>query len=273
MSETETLVTYECREKVALIGLNRLSKRNALSFELQTLLKAACKRAYEEARVAIIFSHGEHFCAGLDLREAAVWMTDPELKYKTRVTESPRPFEEMSNSPIPFIAAISGACVGGGLEIATACHVRVADETSFFALPEGQRGIYIGGGGSVRIARLLGLGRMMDLMLTGRVLDAEEAEKYNLIQYRVSKGKQLERAMSLAARIAENPPMTNWAVINGLPRIQAFSQDDGFFVEGLLTGMVAGPQSQSAERLDDFLSKRAKPIDRPESEKKPPSQS
>lgn len=261
---SESLVSYERRGRVALIGLNRESKRNALSFELQALLKAACRRAYEEASVAILFGHGEHFCAGLDLQEAAVWMTDPELKYKKLVMDSPRPFEEMSNSPIPFIAAITGACIGGGLEIATACHIRVADDTSFFALPEGQRGIYIGGGGSVRIARLLGLGRMMDLMLTGRVLSAEEAERYNLIQYRVARGQPLEHALSLAAKVAENPPMTNWAITNGLPRIQAFSQDDGLFVEGLLTGMVSG--SHSAQRLNDFVNKRSKPIQRPDSD-------
>lgn len=259
---SEPLVTYECRENVALIGLNRPEKRNALSADLQALLKAHCKRAYDEASVAIIYSHSEHFCAGLDLKEASVWMANPERKFKMLVAEAPRPFEEISNAPIPFVAAISGACIGGGLEIATACHLRVADETSFFALPEGQRGIFVGGGGSVRIARILGLARMMDLMLTGRVMNVDEAERRDLVQYRVAEGEQLDTAIALATTIAGNAPMTNWAIINGLPRINSLSQDDGLFVEGLVTGMVSGTQA-SEQRLEDFLTKRAKPLDRP----------
>ncbi len=133
----------------------------------------------------------------------------------------------------------------------------MADETAFFALPEGQRGIYIGGGGSVRIARLLGVGRMTDLMLTGRVLTSAEGERFGIVQYAVPKGKHLERAKSLAARVAENAPMTNWAIIAGLPRIQDFGHEDGLFVEGLLSGMVSTPES--GERLKAFLEKRAKP--------------
>ena len=259
---TEALVTYEVRDRVALIGLDRPSKRNALSLELQDLLKVYCKRAYAEASVAVIYSRGEHFCAGLDLKEASVWMADQESKYRKLVMEAPRPFEEISNAPIPFVAAISGACIGGGLEIATACHLRVADETSFFALPEGQRGIFVGGGGSVRIARIMGLSRMMDMMLTGRVLGVDEAERAGLVQYAVPRAEHFERAFALASGIADNAPMTNWAIINGLPRIQAFGQDDGLFVEGLLTGMVSGTEA-AGQRLDDFINKRAKPLENP----------
>jgi enoyl-CoA hydratase/carnithine racemase len=257
----ESLVTYAMENDIALIGLNRLAKRNALSTELLSQLKEAAFRAAEEARVAVLFSHGEFFCAGLDLQEAATWMTDPIKRHRHRMVRRARPFEELARSEIPIIAAISGACVGGGFEMAAACHLRVVDETAFFALPEGQRGIYIGGGGSVRIARLLGIGRMMDLMLTGRVLNATEAEKFNIAQYVVPAGQHLERAKSLAARVAENAPMTNWAVVNGLPRIQDFSHEDGLFVEGMLSNMVASPESD--RRLAAFLEKRAKPLAKP----------
>jgi enoyl-CoA hydratase/carnithine racemase len=257
----EELITYNMDGDVALIGLNRPEKHNALSRELSAQLKAAAIRAGEEARVAVVYSHGENFCAGLDLREASTWMTNQIERFRHRMLRNSRPFEDIARAPIPFIAAINGACIGGGLELASACHLRVADESAFFALPEGQRGIYIGGGGSVRIARLLGVGRMTDLMLTGRVLTSAEGERFGIVQYAVPKGKHLERAKSLAARVAENAPMTNWAIIAGLPRIQDFGHEDGLFVEGLLSGVVSTPES--GERLKAFLEKRAKPLGKP----------
>ena len=100
-----------------------------------------------------------------------------------------RSLDLIARGQIPFVAALKGACIGGGLEIAAAAQVRVADETTFFALPEGQRGIFVGGGGSVRIQRLMGYARMADLMLTGRVLTAAEGERANLCQYVVPAGQ------------------------------------------------------------------------------------
>lgn len=255
---SEEFVTYQLDGKVARIGLNRLAKRNALNTELQRQLAAAVVRAEREARVGLLFSHGEHFCAGLDLAEAVGWMNDHERHLQMRIGSAAigRPFDYLARGRIPFVAALSGACIGGGLEIASSCHIRVGDETTFFALPEGQRGIYIGGGGSVRIARLLGVARMTDLMLTGRVLTAEEGERFNLLQYRVPKGEHIARATSLAHRIAENALLTNWAVVHGLPRIQDYSYDDGLFVEGLFSHIAAS--QESTERLNEFVEGRAK---------------
>lgn len=260
---SEQFVTYELDGDVARIGLNRLAKRNALSRVLSSQLEAAVARAEKEARVGLIFSHGEHFCAGLDLAEAVEWMNDHTRHLEMRIgsAAASRPFDYIARGRIPFVAALSGACIGGGLELAACCHVRVGDETTFFALPEGQRGIYIGGGGSVRVARLLGVARMSDLMLTGRVLTAEEGERFNLLQYRVAKGQHIERAMSLARRIAENAPLTNWAIVNGLPRIQDYSYDDGLFVEGLF-GHIAG-SPESTERLKAFVEGRARRLVEP----------
>lgn len=260
---SEEFVTYELDGKVARIGLNRLEKRNALSAKLRLQLEEAAIRAEKEARVGLLFSHGEHFCAGLDLAEAAAWMNDHDGHLDIRIGSAAigRPFDYLARGRIPYVVALSGACIGGGLEIASCCHIRVGDETTFFALPEGQRGIYIGGGGSVRIARLLGVARMTDLMLTGRVLTAEEGERFNLLQYRVPKGEHIARATSLAHRIAENAPRTNWAVVNGLPRIQDYSYDDGLFVEGLFGHIVAS--QESTERLSEFVEGRAKRLVQP----------
>ncbi len=94
---------------------------------------------------------------------------------------------------MPVIAALHGAVVGGGLELASACHIRVADDSTFYALPEGSRGIFVGGGGAVRIPRLIGTARMTDMMLTGRVYNAEEGERTGLAQYLVPQGQASTR--------------------------------------------------------------------------------
>ncbi len=260
---TEPLVTYRVDEDIALLGLNRQEKRNALSSELQDQLESLALRAQSEAKAAVLFSHSEHFCAGLDLKEAAGWLSDHQRHLEKRVgtADKARPFDYLSRGRIPFVAAISGACIGGGLEIASSCHVRVADETSFFALPEGQRGIYIGGGGSVRIARLLGVSRMTDMMLTGRVLSAAEGERYGLVQYLVPKGNQFDHAVSLARRIAGNAPLTNWAIVHGLPRIQDYSYDDGLFIEGLFSHIAAS--TEATTRIADFVEGRAERLNVP----------
>ena len=255
---SKSVITYVLEGKVAKIGLNRPAKRNALSQELADQLNEAVARAQKEARVGMIFSHGDHFCAGLDLAEAMKWMNDHDRHLEMRIgsAAAARPFDTIARGGIPFVAAINGACIGGGFELASSCHIRVADTSAFFALPEGQRGIYIGGGGSVRIARLLGVARMSDLMLTGRVLSPEEAERYNAVQYVMPQGEHIGRATSIANRMAENAKLTNWAIVNGLPRIQDYSYDDGLFVEGLFHHVVASPES--AERLGEFVSGRAR---------------
>jgi enoyl-CoA hydratase/carnithine racemase len=257
---SEQVVTYELDGEVALIGLNRPKKRNALNRELHKQLHEAVMRAGEEAKCGVLFGHGESFCAGLDLAlAAATWKNgvSPRLPFYRTLD-----FELMARGPIPFVAALHGATVGGGLEAAASAHVRVADETAFFAMPEGQRGIFVGGGGSVRIARLLGVARMSDLMLTGRVLNAQEAERYNLVQYVVPKGEALAKAKALAMIICKNAPLSNFAITNSLPRILDMSYDDGLFVERLVSEYTRSPESM--ERLRAFLDKTAPRLQVPE---------
>ena len=249
----KTHITYELDGEVALIGLDRADKRNAISDEVLRQLRDAAARAGEDAKVGVVFGHGPCFSAGLDLAEAATWMK-PGAPRRRRGRWN-RPFDLMARGPIPFVAALHAACVGGGLELAAAAHVRVADETTMFALPEGQRGIFVGGGGAVRVQRLMGYARMADLMLTGRVLTATEGERANLCQYLVPKGEALARAVSLARRIAENAPMSNWAVTNGLPRLGDMSHEDGLFVEGLIGAWVASPEGFA--RIQAFVDKKA----------------
>lgn len=259
------MVTYECADGIAEIGLNRPDKRNALSQELLDSLADAAERAASEARVAILHGTGPNFCAGLDLAETLSWVSDPATRHRhIRASErSRRRFDEIGRSPIPFIAAINGACVGGGFEIAAACHLRVADTTAFFALPEGQRGIYVGGGGSVRISRLAGVPLMTDMMLTGRVLTAEDGERFGIVTYLADRGGALEKARELAKQIGENEEAVNWAVVSALPRLRDLSYDDGLFAESLVIDSVMSRTDGSTERLKQFLEKRAKPLGTP----------
>jgi enoyl-CoA hydratase/carnithine racemase len=256
---TYSFIRYECQDSVATIGLDRAAKRNALSDALMDELADAAMRADQEAKVGVIYGCGDHFSAGLDLREAASWVEDPaERRARRRDPRSRRRFDELARASIPFLAAISGACVGGGLEVAAACHLRVADETAYFALPEGQRGIYLGGGGSVRIAKLIGVARMTDMMLTGRTFTAEEAERCNLVNYVVPAGSALAKATSLAERISQNAAAVNWAVSSCLPRISDYPYDDGLFAEGLVLEAVMTQSSGSRDRLLEFLDGRTK---------------
>jgi len=253
---TEQFVTYELHGDVALIGLDRADKRNAINKLVLGQLREAAFRATEEAKVGVIFAHGNNFSAGLDLVEAAGWMK-PGAPRRRRGQWN-RSLDLIARGQIPFVAALNGACIGGGLELAAAAQVRVADETTFFALPEGQRGIFVGGGGSVRVQRLMGYARMADLMLTGRVLTAAEGERANLCQYVVPAGEALARAKSLATRIAQNAPRVNWAVCACLPRVNDMSHEDGLFIEGLIGESVAS--AESYERVTAFVEKRAAPL-------------
>ncbi len=252
-------LTYEVEGDIALIGLNRPSKRNAINDEMINDLKGAIDLAGEQAKVGVLYGHGDHFSAGLDLAEHAERTPFEGVLHSRKWHKI---FDEIERGPIPWVAAVHGAVVGGGLELAASAQLRVADEAAFFGLPEGQRGIFVGGGGSVRIARLMTASRMADIMLTGRTLSAAKAEQLNLIQYVVAPGQALSEAKALAARIASNAPLSNYAITQALPRIQDLSHDDGLFFESLMAAFTQ-TSPDAIERLRAFLDKRAERLAKP----------
>ena len=130
-----------------------------------------------------------------------------------------RVFDAHPVRQVPVVAVLHGAVVGGGLELAAACHLRVAERSAYYALPEGSRGIFLGGGGSVRLPRLIGVSRVMELMLTGRTYGAEEGQTYGLSHMVVDDGKGLAKGIELAERVAQNAPLSNFAIMHALPRI------------------------------------------------------
>jgi enoyl-CoA hydratase/carnithine racemase len=235
------------------VRLNRPAKRNALSDPLIQQLHTAFVNLPDGVRAAVISGDGAHFCSGLDLSELV------ERDIGSGVLHSRMwhaAFDAIQFGQVPVVAALHGAVVGGGLELASACHIRVADTTTYYGLPEGQRGIFVGGGGSARIPRLMGVARMTDLMMTGRVLDADEGLAVGLAQYLVAEGESLAKALALAGRIASNAPMSNFAVMHALPRIADQSQSEGLFTESLMAAVAEStPEAQS--RLRAFLEGRA----------------
>jgi enoyl-CoA hydratase/carnithine racemase len=115
------------------------------------------------------------------------------------------------------------------------------------------------------VQRIVGYSAMADMMLTGRILSVDEAEKLNIVRYVVEPGQALAKAKELAARIAQNTPLTNWQITNVLPRVNDLSHDDGLFLEYINTSMQRPPESM--ERLRDFVEKRASPLQAPNKKK------
>lgn len=259
---TTDIVTYELKGKVALIGLNRPDKRNAINAEVLEGLSAAAIRAGDEARAGVLFGHGRNFSAGLDLG----WLAErirPGAPYQKPYQGSlwHRTFNLISRGPIPFVASLHGPVIGGGLELASAAHIRVAADSAVFGLPEGQRGIFVGGGGTVWVQRIVGYATMADMMLTGRILTAEEARQVRIAQYVEPAGEERAKAIQLAERIAENTPTTNWQIANVLPRMNDMSHDDGLFMEFLNSNMMKPPETIG--RLAAFLDGKAPlPLDK-----------
>ena len=249
----------ENRDEVAILTLDRADKRNALDDGSIRGIQHFFEHLPRGTRAAVIAGAGDHFCAGLDL--STITERDAEAGvHHSRLWH--RAFDSIEFGKVPVIAVLHGACVGGGLELAAAAHVRVAERTAFYALPEGSRGIYVGGGASVRLARLIGVARMMDMMLMGRTYGAENGVALGFSQYLVEPGTGLDRAVELARRAAQNAPLTNYAIIQALPRIATADRETGLLMESLMSA-IAQDSREAKSRLRDFLEKRSAKVEQP----------
>jgi len=234
---------------VVEVTLSRPTKRNALNADtVEELLDVFSTLPRRGARAVILAAEGDHFCAGLDLVEHHAEDRRPEdfMHLCLRWHEA---FNKMEYGGVPIIAALKGAVVGGGLELASSAHIRGADNGTYFALPEGQRGLFTGGGATIRVADLVGKARMIDMMLTGRTYRGQEAIDVGLAQYMVE--DSLAEARRLAARAAENLPLSNFAICSGISHMQNMSALDAAYAESVLAGVV-NTQKDARERLDAF---------------------
>ena len=246
----------EVKDNILIVALNRAEKRNAINDETILSIEKIFSNIPEGVKCAIIYGEGKHFCAGLDLSELTE-RNAVQGVFHSRMWH--RALDKVQFGTVPVVAVLHGACVGGGLELASACHIRVAENSTFYALPEGQRGIFVGGGASVRLPKLIGMARMTDMMLTGRVLTSTEGVNYGLSQYIISDGEGMEKAMELAQKISNNAGMTNYALMHVLPRIVEAGQDSGLMMESLIAA-IAQDAPEAKERLKDFLEGRAKKV-------------
>jgi len=258
-----SLVKYEIEDGLAVLTLMRPEKRNAMNPAMMRDLDLAVTRAADEARAVIIAGSGDHFSAGLDLAEG---IFKGAIKSIAGSQSWYSIFRKIKSGSIPYFAALHGGVIGGGLELAAVTHVRVADETAFFALPEGQRGIFVGGGGSANISRILGVTRMVDMMLTGRVLTVAEAESLDVVTYVTPPGEALAKARELARKAMENTALSNYAIINGIQRIHDSGMEEGLFFESVLASYVQS-SPEANQRMLDFVEKRAPRVQNPGSVK------
>jgi (methylthio)acryloyl-CoA hydratase len=246
------LLTIETSGAVLTVGLNRPAKRNALNDGIMLAIQDCFSNLPEAIGAVVIHGVGDHFSSGLDLSELTEQDATEGLSHSQMWH---RVFDRIQYSRVPVIAALKGAVIGGGLELACAAHIRVAEASAYFALPEGQRGIFVGGGGSVRLPRLIGVARMTDMMLTGRVYSATEGAAYGFAQYLTEEGQALPKALELAAKVAQNAPLTNFAVLQALPMIAEANPQTGLLMESLMA-TVAQSDKEAKLRIRAFLDRK-----------------
>lgn len=252
MSGSDQL-SVEIEDAIATVRLARPEKRNAIHLELAREIGRFFADPPPEVRAAVLLGEGTHFCAGLDLEESH---TGSVLEAMELSTAWHTAFEHLERGRVPVVAALHGAVIGGGLELAASAHVRIADQTAFYALPEGRIGIFVGGGGSVRIARVIGADRMREMMLTGRRLTAEDGQRVGISHELVADGEAAARARELAVQIAGNAPWANRLILGALPRIADMSTGDGLWAEALAAA-VSHSTEDAFEGMRAFLEKRA----------------
>lgn len=246
------VLTVTSRDTIAHLMLNRPDKRNALNDDLVAAIDAFFAAVPSGTRAIVISGAGGHFSSGLDLSQH---VARQPLEVMAHSRNWHRVMAQVANSPIPVVAAMTGAVMGGGLEFAAACHVRVAEEPVRFQMPEGMRGIFVGGGGSVRISRLIGPDRMTEMMLTGRTYSGAEGERLGLAHHLVPEGQALDKAFELAERIAKNSPTINGFIIQAVAQIGAMPPEAGLYAESLTAALSqTGPDAE--EGLRAFLEKR-----------------
>lgn len=244
------------RGDIAILRLSRPQKRNAIDDTLVLGIETFFRTLPKDIKAVVIHGQGDHFSAGLDLSE----LTERDAAEAVAHSQTwHRIFNQIQFGHVPVVVVMHGAVVGGGLELAAACHLRVAERSAYYGLPEGSRGIFLGGAGSIRLPRLIGVSRVMELMLTGRTYGAEEGQTYGLSHILVGDGEGLAKGIELAERVAQNAPLSNYAIMHALPRIAESDPASGSMTESLMAA-VASSSDDAKIRLRDFLEKRGKKV-------------
>ena len=251
-------ILYETRENIAQITLNRPEARNAYSDEMVAELVASLDRAEadENVRALIITGAGRSFCAGGDLKamrdRTGMFGGDPiELrrKYLQGIQTIPRRFDSFEK---PTIAAINGAAIGAGLGLALACDIRVSSEGAKFGSTFARVGVIPGDGGAYLLNRVVGFARALEMILTARVIDADEALKIDLVHHVVPQEQVLERAGQIAGEIAALPPKAVQTAKTALYRSVDRDLETALQITAALQGLIQRTD-EHRQAVDDLL--------------------
>ncbi len=248
-------VRIEVRDAVAIITIDRPKVLNALNAQTVDELRRAFRDAREDEAVKCVILTGagdKAFVAGADINELSK-MTP--ITGKETSEKGQRVFRAIERFPKPVIAAINGFALGGGCELALACHIRIASEKAQLGLPEVTLGIIPGYGGTQRMARLLGKGKALELILTGDRVKADEAERIGLVNKVVPADQLMTAAEEMARTIAKRGPLAVRAAIEAVMSGSEMPFDEGQFLEATLFGLLASTEDMK-EGMSAFLEKR-----------------
>ncbi len=250
----KTLI-YEKKENIGLLIIDRPEKMNAISQELTAELSQLLDEIEndEKLRVLVITGSGDKaFVAGADINE----LVDRDARLGRRVSrERQESFSRIENLHVPVIAAVNGYALGGGLELALACSIRICSEKAQFGAPEVKLGIIPGDGGTQRLPRLVGHGRAMEMIITGDFIDAQEAYRIGLVNKVFPAEKLKEAAMELAQKIASRPPLAVRYAKEAVNRSQEGDTASGFALESYLHALSCTTEDKK-EGVSAFLEKR-----------------
>jgi len=248
-------ITYEKKENIGLLTINRPEKMNAISQELTKELSQLLDEIENngDLRVIVITGAGDKaFVAGADINE----LVDRDARLGRKVSQERQEiFSRIENLQVPVIAAVNGYALGGGLELALACSIRICSEKAQFGAPEVKLGIIPGDGGTQRLPRLVGQGRAMEMIITGDFIDAQEAHRIGLANKVFPPEKLMDEAMELAKKIASRPPLAVRYAKEAVNRSQEGDSASGFALESYLHALSCTTEDKK-EGVSAFLEKR-----------------
>ena len=250
----ETL-TYAANERIATITVNRPDKLNALNDRVIEELGQAIDAARADANIGgvILTGAGRAFVAGADISQLE---QHGAVATKALAHRGQDVFRRFERSPKPTIAAVNGFALGGGCELAMSCHIRIASEAAKFGQPEVKLGLIPGYGGTQRLARLIGKGRALQLLMTGEMIDAQEAYRIGLVNRVVPADQLIATATTMLQTILANGPLAIAACIETVNAGYDLALDDALTFEATAFGLLAAT-SDKAEGTRAFLEKRA----------------
>ncbi|MCZ6670862.1 MAG: enoyl-CoA hydratase-related protein [Acidobacteria bacterium] len=248
-------ILWEVKDRVGTLTVNRPSVRNALNREAVTEIGTVLELAAADPEVGVLILTGageKAFVAGADIGELAQQAPIEGRDYALRGQAI---FSRLESLGKPTLAAVNGYALGGGCELAMACTLRIASATAKFGQPEVNLGIIPGYGGTQRLSRLVGMGRAMELILTGRILDAEEAERIGLVNQVTPPEELIPTTRKIAATLVSKGPLALRFAAEAIQRGMDMSLEEGLHLEATLFGLCCASEDMKEGTLA-FMEKR-----------------